>query len=454
MAGPIRTPPKAVQPPRPPNAWILYRAEKSKVIGRKAQADVSKEISAMWKSELPHIRAEYERRADIKKAEHAAMYPDYRFQPVKREEKERLRDVKKQEKERRKEVHRRGRANPAPGPVDVPAPQSSRQYASNSALFIDPLAPYYQAEQRYGPNGPTPPLSAAPSPTASAVSDLTQSRVEESAASSSPHASPYPQTPLSVYESPAMLPSSFVASFAGSRSPEPDVSQSAQWKESQSAQRQSLNTTSGNWSGGFSDQGASHGQEFLSFDLPNPQMQWTGHDSSGFSDIHAILSATGHPSIFELSNFDPQSLLDHPTGQLEVSLGQMNFPDFSDPIPSMADLPYYVSQPYAADSDVNPSEFPSDFASLFPLMNGSATSDFNGTYNADDFLNFDANTSDASPAAPGMERSPETTPSRPAYVPPSGAALSSTRRVGGKWRPPESPTSEQSPPRTTWGVHA
>ncbi|KAJ7124922.1 hypothetical protein C8R44DRAFT_618789, partial [Mycena epipterygia] len=89
MAGPVRTPPgkKAVQPPRPPNAWILYRAEKSKEIGRKAQSDVSKEISAMWKAEAPHVRAEYERRADLKKAEHHAMYPEYRFQPVKREEK-------------------------------------------------------------------------------------------------------------------------------------------------------------------------------------------------------------------------------------------------------------------------------------------------------------------------------------------------------------------------------
>ncbi|KAJ7755711.1 hypothetical protein DFH07DRAFT_742999, partial [Mycena maculata] len=91
MPGPVRTPPhsttKPVQPPRPPNAWILYRADKSKEIGRKAQSDVSKEISAMWKAESPHIRAEYERRADLRKAEHQAMYPEYRFQPVKREEK-------------------------------------------------------------------------------------------------------------------------------------------------------------------------------------------------------------------------------------------------------------------------------------------------------------------------------------------------------------------------------
>ncbi|KAJ6497877.1 hypothetical protein C8R45DRAFT_899415 [Mycena sanguinolenta] len=440
MAGPVRTPPKAVQPPRPPNAWILYRAEKSKIIGRKAQSDVSKEISAMWKAEPPHIRAEYERRADIKKAEHAAMYPDYRFQPVKREEKERLRDVKKQEKERRKEAQRRGRADPSPAPVA--APQPSRHYALHPTLMLDPLAPYYQAEQRYGPNGPTPPLSAAPSPTASAVSDLVTSRVEESDASPSTHASSYPQTPSSVYESPALLPSSFTSS----RSPEPDVSQSEQWKGSQDAQRPSLVMSGGNW-GDFGQ-----APEFLTINVPQQQLHWTGQDSSDFSDLHAILSATGDPSIFELSNFDPQLLLDNPTGPLEVSLGQMDFP-FGDPIPNMADLPYYGSQSYAADA--SPTDFHSDLASLFPLMNSSAptSNDFGGSYNADDFLNLDGNTSDTALAPAVEQRSPETTPSRPTYVPPSGAAHSSTRRVGGKWRPPPESPVEQSPP-TSWGVHA
>ncbi|KAJ7874693.1 hypothetical protein B0H14DRAFT_3859668 [Mycena olivaceomarginata] len=445
MPGPVRTPPKGVQPPRPPNAWILYRAEKSKVIGRKAQADVSKEISAMWKAELPHVRAEYERRADIKKAEHAAMYPDYRFQPVKREEKERLRDVKKQEKERRKEAQRRGRANPPSAPVV--APQPSRHYASNPALMVDPLAPYYQAEQRYGLHGPTPPLSAAPSPTASAVSDPAQSRVEESSASPSAHASPYPQTPSSVYESPALPPP-------------PNRNASQSWKpEPQDSQRPSPINTSGNWTGGFGSQGESlPQQEFLSFDLPNPQMNsWTGHESE-FNDISAILSATGDPSIFQLSNFDPQSLLDHPTGELEVSLGQMDFAGFDDSIHNLnlGDYPYYGSQPYMTPS----AEFSSDLASLFPPVNTSTSNDFSGNYNAEDFLNFDGHASDASSSQPVPvveQRSPETTPTRTPYVPPSGAAFSSTRRVGAKWVPPPSAESpvDQSPPRTMWGgVHA
>ncbi|KAJ6495553.1 hypothetical protein C8R47DRAFT_1213047 [Mycena vitilis] len=438
MAGPVRTPPQKVQPPRPPNAWILYRAEKSKTIGRKAQSDVSKEIAAMWKSELPQIRAEYERRADLKKAEHAAMYPEYRFQPVKREEKERLREVKKQEKERRKESQRRGRANPTPAP---PAPPPSHYYASNTH---DPLAPYYQAEQRYGTSGPTPPLSAAPSPD-SGASDLSQSRVEGSSASPQAHASPYPQTPSSAYGSPAMPPSSYGESFANSQSPEPDaphvIAESTQWKGA--AQRPSLITTSGNWMGGFGGQGELGAQEFVSFDLPTHSMQsWSGHDSPEFNDIQAILSATGDPSIFELSNFDPQTLLDHPTGQLEVSLEPMNFPGFQDSIPNMSDFPFYYPT----------TEVPDDFPSLFPAVDqpASASHEFSASYNADEFLNFDGNADASSLSVPAAEQ-PDT--ARP-YAPPSGASLSSTRRVGGTWaRPPPSPV-DQSAPRSTWGVHA
>ncbi|KAJ7782872.1 hypothetical protein B0H16DRAFT_471606 [Mycena metata] len=453
MPGPVRTPPKKpVQPPRPPNAWIIYRQEKAKEIGRKAQADVSKEISAMWKAELPHIRAEYERRADIKKAEHNAMYPDYRFQPVKREEKERLREVKKQEKERRKEVQRRGRANPQP--VPVPAPQPARYYAPNPSLILDPLAPYYQAEQRYGPNGPTPPMSAAPSPSESGTSDLAPSRVEGSSVSPSAHVSPYPQTPSSVSGSPVVPPLSYGASVTNSQSPEPDASRSIDtsrstlWKAPEAPQRPSLITPSGNWSFGFDGQADSQGQEFLSFDLPqnNSLHSWGGDASSDYTDIQAILSATGDPSVYQLSNFDPQSLLDHPTGQLEVSLGQMNFPGFDDPIPNLSDFPYYISPP-----DGGPPEFAGDFSSLFSSVDPT-TQDYSGSYNADDFLNFDAPDASSSRPAPAVEQpSPEA--SRP-YVPPSGAALASTRRVGGRWYPPPSSPIEQSPPRSAWSVHA
>ncbi|TDL16647.1 high mobility group box, partial [Rickenella mellea] len=74
--------------PRPPNAWILYRSERLRSIAalnpgapRLAQADISKQISGMWKNESDEVRAHYEHLAKIKKMEHQLLYPSYRFQP-------------------------------------------------------------------------------------------------------------------------------------------------------------------------------------------------------------------------------------------------------------------------------------------------------------------------------------------------------------------------------------
>ncbi|ELU35966.1 HMG (high mobility group) box domain-containing protein [Rhizoctonia solani AG-1 IA] len=70
------------QPPRPPNAWILYRSDKLKELAtqqtsgpRKPQAEISKIISQMWQQEGPDTKGKYETRAEEKKAEHAATRP-------------------------------------------------------------------------------------------------------------------------------------------------------------------------------------------------------------------------------------------------------------------------------------------------------------------------------------------------------------------------------------------
>ncbi|KZT04680.1 uncharacterized protein LAESUDRAFT_635334, partial [Laetiporus sulphureus 93-53] len=79
--------------PRPPNAWIIYRSQKLKAMHadptkpKRPQAEVSREISKMWKEEDPAVRALYEHEAELRKAEHASNYPGYRYQPVKKEEK-------------------------------------------------------------------------------------------------------------------------------------------------------------------------------------------------------------------------------------------------------------------------------------------------------------------------------------------------------------------------------
>jgi hypothetical protein len=96
------------RPPRPANAWILYRSAKMKVLKepqtsgqpRRTQADISKLIAEMWKNETPGVRQYYEAMSDMKKAEHLAQYPTYRFQPMKKADKEKARLEKKAQKER------------------------------------------------------------------------------------------------------------------------------------------------------------------------------------------------------------------------------------------------------------------------------------------------------------------------------------------------------------------
>jgi hypothetical protein len=164
MAGPVRSSPtnttqRVVQPPRPPNAWILYRSDMVRELPpvapgtpRRAQAEVSKMISDMWKAAPERVRQHYEQLADAKKAEHQAMYPGYRFQPMKKEEKERLREEKRLEKEKDRAQSRRHRSRPTPYPVAGPA------------TGMPHGVQFYQPDLYYGSDGPSPPLSAASSP--------------------------------------------------------------------------------------------------------------------------------------------------------------------------------------------------------------------------------------------------------------------------------------------------
>ncbi|KAL8284180.1 hypothetical protein RQP46_004929 [Phenoliferia psychrophenolica] len=90
--------------PRPPNAWILYRSQQIRnlkqdpELAKKPQSDISKVIGLMWRSENAETRAFYELQAEVKKAEHKDMYPDYRFSPVRKE----------------RVIERRGPASPPP----------------------------------------------------------------------------------------------------------------------------------------------------------------------------------------------------------------------------------------------------------------------------------------------------------------------------------------------------
>ncbi|GAA5849882.1 hypothetical protein JCM8547_000944 [Rhodosporidiobolus lusitaniae] len=81
---------KRANPPRPANAWICYRSARvhelkiSAEYAKLPQADISKIIGQLWRSEPPAVRRQYEEMAAMKKAEHKEKHPDYVFRPVRR----------------------------------------------------------------------------------------------------------------------------------------------------------------------------------------------------------------------------------------------------------------------------------------------------------------------------------------------------------------------------------
>ena len=160
--------------PRPPNAWILYRRERlsrwrleqiQPILTPLKQSDISRMMSALWRNEPPHVREHYEKCAEIAKAEHRILYPDYKYAPKSKEEKARIaaekREAKKREREEAKAARGAGRRNasgsasssssrsPQPDWDSVPlAPVDAPQGARVSS----PLSPLSRG------SGPSPPL--------------------------------------------------------------------------------------------------------------------------------------------------------------------------------------------------------------------------------------------------------------------------------------------------------
>ncbi|TFK75332.1 hypothetical protein BDN72DRAFT_787252 [Pluteus cervinus] len=491
MPGPERTlkdKGSAPQPPRPPNAWILYRSDKLRELPpstpnqRMVQADVSRLISTMWKSEAEDVRAEYERRADQKKAEHALRYPNYRYQPQTKEQKQQSRIQKKLQKEEEKKQIANTPANTRATTSTAPPPQPQPQYLPCPTLPF-PIAAYYQPDVRYGPAGPSPPLSAAPSPQAHSLFPDTFPSPLLLASSSSPATGPS-LTDASRVSTPALptppqdVHTSHVLPAIGFNQFAPSIPWDYSEHSSTAPHDLLLNPPTPAWPTADSAEDPSNvnATDFVSFNLDsnmvNNMQSWFEQNSSAFdATLQAFLSSTGDPSIFQLSNFDPQSLATNPTGEIEVSLGQVAFPYETDS--SGHQLPDFSSftfvSPTADPNPVPALETPihsvdplaHDFTKFF--SDTEAPLDYS-SYNADDYLNFDNSTiSDDSHAPTPVERrvsggaplTPAVIPSS-SYVPPAGAAYSSTRRVAGSWKPPfhaaDSPL-DHSPPRP-WGVPA
>lgn len=187
---------------------------------------------------------------------------------------------------------------------------------------------------------------------------------------------------------------------------------------------------------------------------------WADNQPQGFADsLQTHLSGTNDPSVFQLC-IDPEALVSDPTGEVEVSLGNTAF-SFG----GQSDLFPHDFSSFQFDAPGNDLLTPlplaleqtPDFNTLFPLDNGAVE------FNADDYLNYDA---PPQQIPPSLLRPPvqveqravdPPAPSAARYVPPSGAAFSSTRRVAASWKPPftiaDSPIDHNNPLRS-WGVPA
>jgi len=210
----------AQQPPRPPNAWILYRSDKLQQLPPPAlgqpkptQAEISKIISAQWKTESDQVRAMYDERAQIAKVEHARLYPNYRFTPMKRVDKDRMREEKRQAKEQERAGRRaRGRASPyalpptaststPPAPfIAQPVPPNSKTASPHISTASSPLpgTPSSQSSPdialRHGSTHPSHDSYADPLPNSS-DSYSASSRASSYSRADVPVATPLPAVP-------------------------------------------------------------------------------------------------------------------------------------------------------------------------------------------------------------------------------------------------------------------
>ena len=117
----------------------------------------------MWREAPEHVHAEYERRAEEEKAEHKRQFPDYRYRPVKKEVRERMKEAKKKSKELERQEKNPRRRTQKTTNVSSSSPASVPQIATS---HVDP------PHLRYGPAGPTPPLSVASSPSDASASPV------------------------------------------------------------------------------------------------------------------------------------------------------------------------------------------------------------------------------------------------------------------------------------------
>jgi hypothetical protein len=128
---------KVKKPPRPPNAFILYRRAKQPAIVAKnagiTNNEVSKEIGRMWHEEPLEVRVKFQKMAEDAKQEHQKKYPEYRYRP-------------RRPQERKRRVPLRDAATPPPPPR-----RGSTSTQPSEKLLIESSSsssPSYQPQRR------------------------------------------------------------------------------------------------------------------------------------------------------------------------------------------------------------------------------------------------------------------------------------------------------------------
>ncbi|KAF8070304.1 hypothetical protein FPV67DRAFT_1486879 [Lyophyllum atratum] len=452
------------QIPRPPNSWILYRSDMVALLPppppgtTRSQAEVSRIISTMWRTETLEVKAEYDRRAEVKKLEHAAMYPHYRYMPKSKELKE---EIKREKEEKKKNKRKKKKEEEI-----RQAPASSRPFASRGPTpSLPPLTslpfPFLTVDQAYyGQGGPSPPMSAAASPSPEPVQpiDTPTVRANEQAASNQnayPHYRPHtvaapqaqPQYPIHAQPDYQPTPTHHYRTTSGDSQVEQNAVYYPQQQYQQPQDPQANQAVHGQdqqyaFVQNASQQGdASSPQDYLSFDLQQFAGQslatWAMQNAEFQPTLDQFLNNTsGDCYQMQINPPDQHNLGEEAVGPLEVEVGQMGDFDFSQlswddtTTLNMGSYQSFLDTTLTQNGGFESMAGPSSHAS--PAEgSGQPSADVDQGFRFEQFVNFDP-TFDYIPPTPIIEQAPDVAEHTP-YAPPAGAAHSNKRRVAASW---------------------
>ncbi|KAG8891147.1 hypothetical protein FRC00_014200, partial [Tulasnella sp. 408] len=159
--------------PRPPNKFILFRCD---VLTRNRSLEMSKaehslataDISAQWKAQPPHVRQHYQYLSGLHKIVHKEKYPNYKFKPMTKAQKQTLEAQRRAAAER--QIRKIGGHPNATTDSDASSPRPRAGFRTPSTAGtpgpskdptpkrgMDPIRrkyqPYYSATT-WGPDGP------------------------------------------------------------------------------------------------------------------------------------------------------------------------------------------------------------------------------------------------------------------------------------------------------------